>query len=119
VGQKPEVCRSKNSLDKEEDASNLSFKISKPFLPTKLSLQNFFQTTSLAINIAELIKENEEYVEREKKYKRKKSTLHCVKMQDAIENCKHIRTCIKTICIDKEHMHTRNNKTNKKPRKKT
>jgi hypothetical protein len=43
-------------------------------------------------------------------------------MQDAIENCKHRRTCIKKIYkkknIAKEHMHTRNNNNNNnKPRK--
>jgi hypothetical protein len=47
---------SKNSLGREEDVSNLSFKISKPFPPKKPSLQNFFPTTSLAIDIVELIK---------------------------------------------------------------
>jgi len=44
-------------------------------------------------------------------------------MQDAIENCKHRRTCIKKICkkknIAKEHMHTPNNNFKKKQRKKT
>jgi hypothetical protein len=47
-------------LGKEEDANNLSFKISKPFPPTKPSLQNFFSTISLTIDIVELIKEKEE-----------------------------------------------------------
>jgi len=54
------IYRSKRSLGREKDASNLSFKISKSFPLTKPSLQNFFPTTSLAIDIAKLIKEKEE-----------------------------------------------------------
>jgi hypothetical protein len=33
VGQKPKGCRSKNSLDKEEDEGRISFQISRTFFP--------------------------------------------------------------------------------------
>jgi hypothetical protein len=48
-------------LGREKDASNLSFKISKSFPLTKPSLQNFFPTTSLAIDIVELIKKRKRH----------------------------------------------------------
>lgn len=50
VGQKPKGCKLKNSLGKEKDVSNISFKISKTFPLFKLSVQNFFPVISLAVD---------------------------------------------------------------------
>jgi hypothetical protein len=50
VGQKQEGCKLKNSLSKEEDANNISFKISRTFPLDELSLQNFFPIISIVVD---------------------------------------------------------------------
>jgi len=45
----------KEFISKEENASNISLKISRTFLLVKLSLQIFFPSTSSTIDIAKLI----------------------------------------------------------------
>jgi len=50
VGQKLEGCKSKNSLGKEEDAGDISFKIPKHFLLLNLHYKNFFLIISLTID---------------------------------------------------------------------
>jgi hypothetical protein len=60
VGQKPYLCMSKNSLDKEEDEGMISFKMSRLYFLVDPSLDNFFLNGSLAVDIIKIIKEKEQ-----------------------------------------------------------
>jgi hypothetical protein len=74
--QKQKGCKSNNSLDRKEDEGRISSKISKTFFLEVPSLHNFFLDVSLAIDIAEIIKQKKKNIR--EKIERKKNTLHQV-----------------------------------------
>jgi hypothetical protein len=57
IGQKPYLHMSKNSLDKEEDESIISFKMSRLYFLVDPSLHNFFLNVSSIVDIIKIIKE--------------------------------------------------------------
>jgi hypothetical protein len=58
--QKPYLCMSKNSLDKEEDEGMISFKMSRLYFLAEPSLDNFFLNVSLVVDIIKIIKGKEQ-----------------------------------------------------------
>ncbi len=72
VGQKPYLHMSKNSLNKKEDENMISFKMSRLYFLTELSLHNFFLNVSSAVDIIKIRKEKKQHrrekIENEKNY---------------------------------------------------